>query len=307
MVAQAIRESNISEYKITSDIREIALGRCKSPNGRVTLRDAYGAGPKFFSLAVPRKGVLRSDHYVKVLTQFLRGRRDSLQKGETLSDILFLIPSRSSEYIEWLNVALSNCNIASHNYINDVNRDTVAADNQVRICTFHSARGIEAKIVVLLDLNTLEEANRDLGTTENLLYIALTRSLRETYIVELDGVESASGKMLKQINAEVTKLFSSEISKHWFKHAQMDEVVTWTKERYGHDYDDLNSIDNAIDFDSDVPAQEAHVPESNSEVPAIQLQETGGSDLSRWIKAWLTPLTRKWMRGANSEEMKDDS
>ena len=307
VVAQAIRESNISEYKITSDIREIALGRCKSPNGRVTLRDAYGAGPKFFSLAVPRKGVLRSDHYVKVLTQFLRGRRDSLQKGETLSDILFLIPSRSSEYIEWLNVALSNCNIASHNYINDVNRDTVAADNQVRICTFHSARGIEAKIVVLLDLNTLEEANRDLGTTENLLYIALTRSLRETYIVELDGVESASGKMLKQINAEVTKLFSLEISKHWFKHAQMDEVVTWTKERYGHDYDDQNSIDNAIDFDSDVPAQEAHVPESNSEVPAIQLQETRGSELSRWIKAWLTPLTRKWMRGANSEEMKDDS
>jgi len=305
VVAQAIRESNISEYKITSDIREIALGRCKSPNGRVTLRDAYGAGPKFFSLAVPRKGALRSDHYVKVLTQFLRGRRDSLQKGETLSDILFLIPSRSSEYIEWLNVALANCNIASHNYINDVNRDTVAADNQVRICTFHSARGIEAKIVVLLDLNTLEEANRDLGTTENLLYIALTRSLRETYIVELDGVESASGKMLKQINAEVTKLFASEISKHWFKHAQMDEVVTWTKERYGHDYDDQNSIDNAIDFDSDVPAQEAHVPESTSEVTAIQVQETGGSELSRWIKAWLTPLTRKWMRGSELESTDD--
>jgi hypothetical protein len=305
VVAQAIRESNISEYKITSDIREIALGRCKSPNGRVTLRDAYGSGPKFFSLAVPRKGVLRSDHYVKVLTQFLRGRRDSLQKGETLSDILFLIPSRSSEYIEWLNVALSNCNIASHNYINDVNRDTVAADNQVRICTFHSARGIEAKIVVLLDLNTLEEANRDLGTTENLLYIALTRSLRETYIVELDGVESASGKMLKQINAEVTKLFASEISKHWFKHAQMDEVVTWTKERYGHDYDDQNSIDNAIDFDSDVPAQEPHVPESTSEVTAIQVQETGGSELSRWIKVWLTPLTRKWMRGSELESTDD--
>jgi hypothetical protein len=305
VVAQAIRESNISEYKITSDIREIALGRCKSPNGRVTLRDAYGAGPKFFSLAVPRKGVLRSDHYVKVLTQFLRGRRDSLQKGETLSDILFLIPSRSSEYIEWLNVALTNCNIASHNYINDVNRDTVAADNQVRICTFHSARGIEAKIVVLLDLNTLDEANRDLGTTENLLYIALTRSLRETYIVELDGVESASGKMLKQINAEVTKLFASEISKHWFKHAQMDEVVTWTKERYGHDYDDQNSIDNAIDFDSDVPAQEPHVPESTSEVTAIQVQETGGSELSRWIKVWLTPLTRKWMRGSELESTDD--
>ena len=86
----------------------------------------------------------------------------------------------------------------------------------------------------------------------------------------------------------------------------MDEVVTWTKERYGHDYDDQNSIDNAIDFDSDVPAQEAHVPESNSEVPAIQFQETGGSELSRWIKAWLTPLTRKWMRGANPEEMKNN-
>jgi hypothetical protein len=307
VVAQAIRESSIAEYKITADIRDIALGRCKSPNGRVTLRDAYGAGPKFFSLAVPRKGVLRSDHYVKVLTQFLRGRRDSLHKGETLSDILFLIPSRSSEYIEWLNVALSNCNIASHNYINDVNRDTVAADNQVRICTFHSARGIEAKIVVLLDLNTLEEANRDLGTTENLLYIALTRSLRETYIVELDGVESVSGKMLKQINAEVTKLFSSEISKHWFKHAQMDEVVAWTKERYGHDYDDQNSLSNAIDFDADVPAQETDLPESISEVYDRQLPETGGSDLSRWIKAWLTPLTRKWMRGANPEEMKNNS
>jgi superfamily I DNA/RNA helicase len=200
-----------------------------------------------------------------------------------------------------LTTALSKCNIASHNYISDENRDSVAADNQVRICTYHSARGIEAKIVVLLDLTTLEEANRELGTTENLLYIALTRSLRETYIVEMDEVESASGRMLKQVNTEVTKLFSTDISKHWFRHAQMDEVVQWTKERYGHGSDENDSLNNAIDFDSEVSAIKPPDFELSKEINVIHNPEEVGGELVRWIRAWLTPITRKWMRGASED------
>lgn len=302
VVAQSIRESSIHYRKITSDIREIALGRCKSPNGRVTLRDAFGAGPKFFSLPVPKQGANRNEHYAKVLTQFVRGRRSSLHKGETLSDILFLIPSRNSEQIEWLEQALAACNISSHSYLDSANRDRVAADNQVRICTYHSARGIEAKIVVLLDLNTLEEGNRDLGTTENLLYIALTRSLRETYIVEVDGIQSASGMMLKQINTEVTRMFASDISKHWFEQAKLDEVVQWTNERYGP-MDEPNE-------------QPAHPAESDfMESGDGQLEDQAGQgdlhsnalpryskqDLRYWMLRWLTPLSRKWMRVGDNQ------
>jgi hypothetical protein len=131
VVAQAMRESSIKNRRITPNVEDIAVGRCMNPNVSVTLRDAYGTGPVFHKLSFSKSGKNSTEHYVRLLTQFIKNRRSSLRSGETLSDILFLIPSRKSEYVEWLTEALSRCNIKSYNYLDDAARDSAAADDQV--------------------------------------------------------------------------------------------------------------------------------------------------------------------------------
>ena len=314
VVAQAMRESGIKQRRITPNVEDIAVGRCMNPNVSVTLRDAYGTGPVFHKLSFPKSGKNSADHYVRLLTQFIKNRRTSFRSGETLSDILFLIPSRKSEYVEWLTESLNRCNIKSYNYLDDATRDSVAADDQVRICTYHSARGIEAQIVILLDLNYLDGAETTLGPIENLLYIALTRSLRETYIIEKDQEESVSGKMLEQITTEVNRLFSSKVGKHWYEKANMDEIKEWVEERYGTAPTTSASAVTANDVeDSDDDTAELPVEtEASADVSVTEMETSEATapteskwDLRAWLLRWIEPVSKHWMRGSNPEEMEN--
>jgi superfamily I DNA and RNA helicase len=286
-----------------------------NPNVSVTLRDAYGTGPVFHKLSFSKSGKNSTEHYVRLLTQFIKNRRSSLRSGETLSDILFLIPSRKSEYVEWLNEALNRCNIKSYNYLDDAARDSAAADDQVRICTYHSARGIEAQIVILLDLNYLDGAETTLGPIENLLYIALTRSLRETYIIEKDQEESVSGKMLEQITTEVNRLFSSKVGKHWYEKANMDEIKEWVEERYGTAQSTSSSAEATADVEHtdddtvELPVtSEALADVSLPELENLNAPEPTESrwDLRAWLLRWIDPVSKHWMRGSNPEAMENN-
>jgi hypothetical protein len=63
-------------------------------------------------------------------------------------------------------------------------RATVSATS-VRLCTFHSARGIEGYRVVIFGLSLLPRLCKQIGLNkpENLLYVILTRAVFETTIV----------------------------------------------------------------------------------------------------------------------------
>jgi len=85
------------------------------------------------------------------------------------------------------------------------NRNTTPKDHQVRISTFHSSRGVEARIVVLLDLNRLAERTR----ARQQLYIGLTRAVRLAIVLEPDIAVSQLATLLERaaacINAASTQ------------------------------------------------------------------------------------------------------
>jgi hypothetical protein len=168
----------------------------------------------------------------------------------------------------------------------------------------------------LLDLNYLDGAETTLGPIENLLYIALTRSLRETYIIEKEQEESVSGKMLEQITTEVNRLFTSKVGKHWYEKANMDEIKEWVEERYGaapttstpaaaaDDVEDSDDVTGEHPLEADTPTDVSVTESESTESPALTESKW---DLRAWLLGWIDPVSKHWMRGANPEEMKNNS
>lgn len=62
------------------------------------------------------------------------------------------------------------------------------APDEVRICTFHSCRGIEGLHSIVLGFDSLVEAAQEQNwKVQNLGYIALSRSLYDTDIVYIEA------------------------------------------------------------------------------------------------------------------------
>ena len=120
-----------------------------------------------------------------------------LEAPEKNSDILFLLPTRKSPSYTALRSALENIEIPYIDFTDKANRDTVARDHQVRISTFHSCRGVEASIVVLLDLERLTERKN----ARQQLYIGLTRAVRLAIVLEPDIAVSQLSTLLERAAA----------------------------------------------------------------------------------------------------------
>jgi ATP-dependent exoDNAse (exonuclease V) beta subunit len=120
-----------------------------------------------------------------------------LEDGEKFSDILFLIPTSKSPAYHALLKALDMLDVHRIDFTIKGNRNTTPRDHQVRISTFHSSRGVEASIVVLLDLERLAERTR----ARQQLYIGLTRAVRLAIVLEPDIAVSQLATLLERAAA----------------------------------------------------------------------------------------------------------
>ena len=98
-------------------------------------------------------------------------------------DLLILVPSHGSQEQRWAVEALETLPDGTE-YIDltrDDNRRRIARRDEVRLCTFHSARGIEGTRVVALGFECIQElAEKSSTDFVNLGYIVLSRSLFDT-------------------------------------------------------------------------------------------------------------------------------
>src|SRR5438445_12872881 len=83
--------------------------------------------------------------YVRLLRQQL----DRLAGDERPLDLLILVPSVEGMEQAWALEALNKLGVPFIDYTADVNRRDIAQPEMVRLCTFHSARGIEGVRVVV--------------------------------------------------------------------------------------------------------------------------------------------------------------
>ncbi|WP_162601245.1 nuclease-related domain-containing DEAD/DEAH box helicase [Occallatibacter savannae] len=107
------------------------------------------------------------------------------------SDILILVPFSNSDLTknrpDWKEIAISACRTLGMEYVDysiSQNREIPHSPNEVRICTFHSCRGIEGYYSLVLGFESLCEAANQVNVfAQNLGYITLTRAVFDTDIV----------------------------------------------------------------------------------------------------------------------------
>lgn len=105
-------------------------------------------------------------------------------------------------------------------YTVDSNRRYIASINQIRVSTFHSARGIEAHRVLLFGFEKIGHKNK--GVIINSLgYISLSRSLFELLIVVRDSQNSNFIRFLEKTLAK--------LSIHKYENQYNQEIISPNK------------------------------------------------------------------------------
>lgn len=93
-------------------------------------------------------------------------------------DLLVLVPSHESREAEYARAALSREGLAYLDLTEKDRRRDIGRRDQVRLCTFHSSRGLEAVRVLIFGFERIVTvAERTEAVPRNLAYIALSRSM----------------------------------------------------------------------------------------------------------------------------------
>ncbi len=196
--AQIVCEAFSSEEQIEVVAKRVLAGKCHGMHEEVRPLRSIGRPPAIRRYKVETR--LRSEtadmHTAGIKTQ-IEAIIAELEAPEKHSDILILIPSKKSPTYTALLTALQNLEISFIDFTLKANRDTTARDHQVRLSTFHSCRGVEASIVVLLDLERLTERTN----ARQQLYIGLTRAVRLAIVLEPDIAVSQLATLLERAAA----------------------------------------------------------------------------------------------------------
>jgi len=204
--AQIVCEAFTSKEQIETVAKRVLSGRCHGLREEVRPLRSIGRPPAIRRYKVESGSATTPEemHVAGMKTQ-VEAILSELEDGEKLSDILFLIPTNKSLTYHALLQALDILEVSRIDFTIQGNRNTTPRDHQVRISTFHSSRGVEASIVVLLDLERLAERTR----ARQQLYIGLTRAVRLAIVLEPDIAVSQLATLLERaaacINAASTQ------------------------------------------------------------------------------------------------------
>lgn len=191
-VSQVAYECGLQPTRLRS-----ALSRIGAPartDEELAFDRAEGQWPQFHSFddtidageQDPFFAHLQQEKMVGEYEKIIRGQLDDLRTGEWPQDLLVLVPGNSYLQREWAVQAVQRLGgaVTYLDYTVDSERRVIARPTDVRVCTFHSARGIEGTRVIVFGIEHLPNlARRDQLDAANLAYIALSRSIAECVIV----------------------------------------------------------------------------------------------------------------------------
>lgn len=165
-----------------------------------------GGAPSLLDVAQRPAGEM-----VHLIAESLKKKIEQLRMTNdgTPSDILILLPYGKSDST-WRAMAINACESAGFDYLDYTDEDNRRASyspDEIRLCTFHSSRGIEGLHTIVLGFDQLHLAAKQSDTTAaNLGYICLTRSAFETevyYSGRRDVVSGSPARFLTGV-AEIT-------------------------------------------------------------------------------------------------------
>lgn len=165
----------------------------KSKQGVLFDRE-QGEGPRYISLPVRREefddlgsmqDALVAETFLDVISETYE--RMMADNNSHPVGLLILVPSPEGLHSRAARLALQDlCSDGTVDFIDytleDVRRAS-ASQNQIRLCTFHSARGLEGEYVIVFGLETIESISEvSSAPPQNLAFVALSRGVFSTTI-----------------------------------------------------------------------------------------------------------------------------
>ena len=143
-----------------------------------------------------------TEEYASIIRQEVD---EQMKSGDLPVGILVLVPSETCVHAMVAREALARLSreresLSFIDYTRDEFRRSVASSNDIRLCTYHSSRGLEGERVVIFGLETLESlAAKTNVKAENLAFIALSRALFRTVLVVRTYFSNRVHTLLKAI------------------------------------------------------------------------------------------------------------
>lgn len=146
---------------------------------------------------------LISDEYAEIL----KNEIDEIEVDEFAHPVglLVLVPDEKGQHNTWVREALKKAianrdGVSFIDYTDDENRRSMALTSEIRLCTFHSSRGLEGERVMIFGLEQIGAfAEKTNVKAENLGFIALSRGIFRTTVVARCITTNSVHKLLKAI------------------------------------------------------------------------------------------------------------
>ena len=144
-----------------------------------------------------------SDEYAEIITREIE---------EIVADpnthpvaLLVLVPDENCCHTLWVREALRKAvtahpDISFIDYTDDANKRSIALSGEIRLCTFHSSRGLEGERVLIFGLEQIQAFARKTNVkAENLGFIALSRGIFRTTVVARSHYTTEVHRLLRAI------------------------------------------------------------------------------------------------------------
>ena len=195
----------LARFKAKKSSQQLALPICERKVGSLPqlrrIDESYARAhleAKFYSVYEDE----RREAHIATYRDLIKNERAQLTAGQRPIDILILVPG--SPYIEWARAALEE--LPYVDYTDAARRRDVAMAEAMRLCTFHSSRGIEAHKVIVLGIEELVPlAKRAESTPNNLGYIVLSRATIDLTIARPVPKESPVFTFLEDVLTQIQR------------------------------------------------------------------------------------------------------
>lgn len=195
----------------------LEISRKKGPQAEIEFDRPSGGNCELFFIDDSLLPTLDSPFYAddqEVLMSnayydFIVREYQNLTDHDAPIDLLVLVPSTSSVWTTWAKSALEQFRkIKGVDYADltdDVHRRDVVETDQIRLCTFHSSRGLEGVRVLVFGFEQIENLAKKLNfDCKNLGFIVLSRSVFSTTLV-LQNTSSRCRQLIEKIVYQVTQ------------------------------------------------------------------------------------------------------
>lgn len=121
--------------------------------------------------------------FINEYKRIIKKEIDSMTEEEMLIDLLILVPDKESMEYKYSTEALIELEVPFTDYVFELTRRTVARADRVRLCTYHSARGLEGLRVIIFGLERFEKYCEAVKSESSKLgYIILSRAVFDNTI-----------------------------------------------------------------------------------------------------------------------------